>query len=331
MQILVIGGTRFVGPRLVRSVLERGHAVTTFNRGRTPDFLPADVKRLHGERSDTAGLMAALAGRSFDACVDTIAMRGGDTAAAIDVLDGRVGHYVHFSTGQVYLVREGCPSPAREDDYAGTIMAPPPESAWDHGQWTYGVEKRECEDLLEQAWAARGFPATRLRLTMVHGEDDPRERIGQYVHRLREGGPLLVPVEPSPPIRPIDADTVVETVVRLLEGGLGKGGAYNLAQDEFWTHDEFVAHLAAMLQVEPVVVRRPRGELIEAGMFPDCALLANPWMSVLDAGRAREALGFEPPCFADWLPSLVERVSALPPPPGFQPARVRELSLAAEI
>jgi nucleoside-diphosphate-sugar epimerase len=165
---------------------------------------------------------------------------------------------------------------------------------------------------------------------MVHGEDDPRERIGQYVHRLREGGPLLVPVEPSPPIRPIDADTVVETVVRLLEGGLGKGAAYNLAQDEFWTHDEFVARLAAMLQVEPVVVRRPRRELIEGGVFPDCALLSNPWMSVLDAGRAREALGFEPPRFADWLPSLVERVSALPPPLGFQPARARELSLAAE-
>ncbi|CAN5793911.1 SDR family oxidoreductase [soil metagenome] len=328
MQILVIGGTRFVGPRLVRALLERGHTVTTFNRGRTPDELPTDVERLHGDRSDPDALGRALAGTSFDACVDTIAMRGSDTAAAIDVLDGRVGHYVHFSTGQVYLVREGCPSPAREEHYGGPILPPPAEDAWDFGQWTYGIEKRKCEDLLEEAWAARGFPATRLRLTMVHGEDDPQDRIGAYVHRLLEGGPLLVPIEPSPPIRPIHADAVVGTVVDLLESGRGKGAAFNLAQGEAWPHSELVARVAALLNVEPVVARRPRQQLVDAGVFPTCAPLSNPWMSVLDPGRAQKELDFRPGRFEDWLPSLVERVSALPPPPGFQVVRARELSLA---
>jgi nucleoside-diphosphate-sugar epimerase len=312
----------------VRSLLERGHAVTTFNRGRTSDPLPADVERLHGDRSDPDALARALVGSSFHACVDTIAMRGSDTAAAIEVLDGRVGHYVHFSTGQVYLVREGCPIPAREEDYAGPVMPQPPEDAWDRRQWTYGIEKRECEDLLEEAWAARGFPGTRLRLTMVHGEDDPQGRIGAYVRRLRDGGPLLVPVEPSPPIRPIDADAVVHAVVRILESGSGKGATYNLAQDESWTHDELVAHLAEMLNVEPVIVRRPRRELIEAGAFPACAPLSNPWMSVLDPERAIRELGFEPGRFEDWLPSVVERIVKLPPPAGYADIRASEIELA---
>jgi nucleoside-diphosphate-sugar epimerase len=314
----------------VRSVLERGHAVTTFNRGRTPDSLPADVERLHGDRSDPTELRAALSGRSFDGCVDMVAMRGTDTAAAVDVLDGRVGHYVHFSTGQVYLVRQGCRSPAREEDYAGPVMPPPPEDAWDHGQWMYGIEKRECEDLLEEAWEARGFPGTRLRLTMVHAEDDPQGRVGAYVLRLRDGGPLLVPTEPSPPIRPIHADAVVATVLRVLEGGLGKGAAYNLAQREFWTHDELIAHLADMLNIEPVIVRRPRRELIEAGVFPACAPLSNPWMSVLDPNLAEKQLDFEPGGFNDWLPSVVEGVHALPPPRGFQEARAFEVEVARQ-
>ena len=312
MRVLVIGGTRFVGPRVVRALCARGHAVTTLNRGRTPDDLPAEVERLHADRSDPAQLARAVGGSAFDACVDTIAMRGSDTAGAIEALDGRVGHYVHFSTGQVYLVREGCPSPAREDDYAGPVIPAPAEDAWDRGQWTYGVEKRECEDLLAEAWSATGFPATRLRLTMVHAEDDPQGRIASYVRRLRAGEPLLVPVEPGPPIRPVHADAVVDLVVGILERGAGRGAAYNVAQAESWTHDELVARIAELLKIEPVVIRRPRSQLIEGGLFPACAPLANPWMSVLDPGLARRDLGFEPGCFSDWLPQVVDRILQSP-------------------
>jgi nucleoside-diphosphate-sugar epimerase len=328
MRVLVIGGTRFVGPPLVRSLIDRGHAVTTFNRGQTPDGLPEGVERLHGDRSDPSVLERMLAGRTFDVCVDTIAMRGTDTAAAIEILDGRVGHYVHFSTGQVYLVRKGCPAPAREEDYEAPIAPPPPEGAWDAGQWTYGIEKRECEDLLEAAWAARGFPGTRLRLTMIHGDDDPQGRIRAYVLRLRDGGPLLVPVEPSPPIRPIHAAAVVDAVVAVLEGGLGKGGAYNLAQDETWTHDALVTRIAGMLGARVDTVSLPRGTLVQGGVYPACAPLSNPWMSVLDPGRAERELDFVPGRFDDWLPALVDRISSLTAPVGFADLRARELALA---
>ncbi|HET6616271.1 MAG TPA: NAD-dependent epimerase/dehydratase family protein [Gemmatimonadota bacterium] len=309
MRVLVIGGTRFVGPRLVRSLLARGHEVTTFNRGSSPDPMIDPIERLHGDRTDPAQLERAIAGRSFDCCVDTIAMRGTDTSGAVEILNGRVGHYVHFSTGQVYLVREGCRSPAREEDYEGPLVPAPSVDAWDRGQWEYGIEKRECEDALQRAWRDRGFPATRLRLTMVHGIDDPRGRIRTYVRTLLAGEPLRVPSEPSPPIRPIHAEAVVDAVLAVLESVLGRGEAYNLAQDESWSHDELVARIAGMLDVEPRLERRPRDELIREGVFPGCAPLANPWMSVLDPGRAERELGFRPARFADWLPGMVERLA----------------------
>lgn len=329
MRVLVIGGTRFVGPRLVRALLARGHAVTTLNRGVTTDELPAIVERLHADRSDPGQLSRALAGREFDACVDTIAMRGSDTAAAIDILDGRLGHYVHFSSGQVYLVREGCPSPAREEDYAGPLMPPPPEVAWDRGQWTYGIEKRECEDLLEEACVARGFPATRLRLTMIHGEDDPQGRIAAYVHRLLDGGPILTPIEPGARIRPIHVDAVVDAVLAILTGERREqDAAYNLAQSETWTHDDLVTRIAHLLNVEPERVTRPRADLVSAGVYPGCAPLSSPWMSVLDPARAERELPFEPGRFDDWLPAVVERVAALRPPPDFEHLRAGEIRLA---
>lgn len=328
MRVLVIGGTNFVGPRIVRALMDRGHEVTTFNRGRTPDELPPGVERLHGDRSDPASLGRALAERSFDGCVDTIAMRGSDTLAAIEALYDRVGHYVHFSTGQVYLVRDGCPTPAREEDYEGPLAAAPPGDAWDAGEWSYGMEKRECEDALEEAWASRGFPATRLRLTMIHGADDPRGRIRAYVLRLTSGGPLLVPLEPSPRIRPIHAARVVEVVVGLLESGEGKGAAYNLAQDEESTHRELIERIAGLLGVEAELVPVPRAELVDAGVFPGCAPLAHPWMSLLDPGRAERELGFEPGGFDGWLPEVVARLGKLAPPISFDVVRAREVALA---
>ncbi len=329
MDVLLIGGTRFVGPRLVAALMERGHEVTTFNRGQTPDALPATVERLHGDRSDPAQLAGALGDREFDACIDTIAMRGGDTRGAVQVLDGRVGHYVHFSTGQVYLVRAGCPVPAREEDYDGPIVEAP-TAEWARREWRYGIEKRECEDALDEAWVGRRFPATRLRLPMIHGVDDPKGRIHGYVLRLTDGAPLLVPLESGPRIRQVHVDDVVGAVVRIVEEGLGIGAAYNLAPDDLVSFHDFLATLGGILDVTPDVVRLPRDELLAEGLFPNCSPLSNPWMSVLDGSQARDALDVSPRGLTAWLPGLVGRLldEEPEPPPSYREQRERERSLA---
>ena len=42
MDILIIGGTQFVGRHLAEAALEAGHKVTLFNRGKTgPGLYPA--------------------------------------------------------------------------------------------------------------------------------------------------------------------------------------------------------------------------------------------------------------------------------------------------
>ena len=107
--------------------------------GRSPTRSASRVERLRGDRT-TADFERLLAGRSFDAAVDFAAYDGTDGRRAAEVLGGRVGHYVAISTGQVYLVREGCPRPARESDYDGPLM-PEPADAFDKGQWDYGIEE----------------------------------------------------------------------------------------------------------------------------------------------------------------------------------------------
>jgi nucleoside-diphosphate-sugar epimerase len=68
MQILVMGGTRFVGKPLVARLMAQGHALTLFTRGKNP--VPAGVEHITGDRSSDEGL-SALQGRAFDVIVDS--------------------------------------------------------------------------------------------------------------------------------------------------------------------------------------------------------------------------------------------------------------------
>ena len=50
MRILVIGGTNFMGPQVVRSLSEQGHEITVFHRGQTQANLPRGVREILGDR-----------------------------------------------------------------------------------------------------------------------------------------------------------------------------------------------------------------------------------------------------------------------------------------
>ena len=47
MRVLVIGGTAFIGPPVVRRLAEQGHEVTVFHRGKTEAELPPSVRHIH--------------------------------------------------------------------------------------------------------------------------------------------------------------------------------------------------------------------------------------------------------------------------------------------
>src|SRR3954470_19885907 len=91
VDLLVLGGTRFVGRAVVQDALARGWTVTALHRGVTPG-LPDAVRALHADRTDADALARALGSASWDAVVDT--WSGGPSAAtaAARLLAGRVGH-----------------------------------------------------------------------------------------------------------------------------------------------------------------------------------------------------------------------------------------------
>ena len=83
MEILMMGGTRFVGRPLVGHLLRAGHQVCLFTRGKQP--LPDGVEHIRGDRSDAGGL-AALKGRQFDVIVDSSGRTLADTQSVVCLL-----------------------------------------------------------------------------------------------------------------------------------------------------------------------------------------------------------------------------------------------------
>src|SRR5882724_1426401 len=100
LRILILGGTGFTGPRQLRYALNRGHKVTTFNRGKThPGELPKEVEQLVGDRN---GQLDALKHRQWDVAIDNPTTLPAWVRDAAQILKGHVERYVFISTISVY-------------------------------------------------------------------------------------------------------------------------------------------------------------------------------------------------------------------------------------
>ena len=206
MRILVIGGTSFVGRHTVEAALARGHDVTLFNRGRTnPDLFP-EAERLVGDRD---GGLAVLAGRSWDAVVDTCGYVPRVVADSARALAGSVGRYLFVSTLSVYP--DDVAPGATEDTPRLGPAHPDVEEITDE---TYGPLKVSCE---REVVAAFPRAATIVRPGLVVGPHDPTDRFTYWVRRVDEGGAVLAPAPPEDPVQFVDARDLAAFALLLLE------------------------------------------------------------------------------------------------------------------
>lgn len=330
-KVLVIGGTRNLGHQLCLALLEQGWETTILNRGLTPDELPARITRLRADRQDADQLKAALRGKTFDAVVDTALYTGKEARATVELLDGQTGLYIFISSGQVYLVRTAVQRPFKEEDYEGPVMPAPVADPSDLRNWKYGVEKREVEDVLSEAWAGGRFPYLSLRLPMVNSERDHYHRLYGYLLRLWDGGPILVPAGRHLSLRHVYGADVVSLIVRLIGRPAGVGKAWNVGQDETVTLEQFLTSVADLdgsrLQIRKIAPQ----VLNQAGLIPACSPFSDPWMSALDNRKSKLELGASYTPLAAYLEKLVRHYRSQPrlAPPGYA-RRKEELELARE-
>ena len=309
MQVLVVGGSRFIGRAVVNRLLMDSHRVTLLNRGRTPDPFGTRVSRVIGDRTEPDSLRRALARRDFDVVVDLVAFREEDSRSAAELFRSHVGHFFHISTASVYLIRERVFCPFREEDFEGRLA---PRSRTDRSSWLYAYHKRRCELVLRQAWEQHRFPFTALRLPMVVGVDDYTERSHAYLERLLDGGPVILPDGGLNSWGFLWANDVAEVIVANLMNGNSMGQAYNLAQREVVSVRQFVETAAGVLGVRPQLASLSSEWLQRLNLGTSFSPYSHDHDIVLHTEAARRDLLFEPTPFPVWCRELAEHHRSLP-------------------
>jgi len=217
MELLVLGGTSFVGRAIVAQALGRGDAVTLFSRGLTGPELFPEAERLVGDRD--AGDYASLSGRSWDAVVDVSAYVPRHVQQAADAVSTR--RMLLISTGSVYD-RPQAPAEAEGgmDEDAPRLAAERGTEVVDGD--TYGRLKVACEDDVQQRY---GEAATIVRPGIVAGPHDPTERFTWWVRRAARGGRVALPGRPDQPVQVVDSRDLAHLVLQLVHDD--RPGTYN--------------------------------------------------------------------------------------------------------
>jgi 2'-hydroxyisoflavone reductase len=213
-RILILGGTGFIGPHMVRRALAGGHKVTLFNRGRSNADLFPDVETLTGDRD---GQLGALRDREWDVVIDNSGYVPRHVRDSAQLLAPRVRHYIFVSTGSVYA-----PGQERYDEDSPLLRAPDPASE-DVNKY-YGELKVLCEEAVRAAYPER---ATILRLHIVAGPGDPTHRFTYWPVRIAAGGEVIAPGAKDAPVQHTDVRDVADFALRSAEQGTV--GTYNLA------------------------------------------------------------------------------------------------------
>jgi 2'-hydroxyisoflavone reductase len=208
VRLLILGGTEFVGRHVVLAARAAGMDITLFNRGTTNPDLFGDLERITGDRATD---LDRLAGRSWDAIVDTCGYTPADVGASAQALRGSARHYVFVSTVSVYAELA---EPGAAEDAA---LHPPERSTREVTGETYGPLKVACEEEVDAHW---GSDALIVRPGVVAGPHDPTDRFTYWVVRASEGGQVLGPGAPDRALQVIDARDLGDWIVRALLAGI---------------------------------------------------------------------------------------------------------------
>ena len=212
LNILILGGTSFIGPHLIAYAMNRGHSITTFTRGRTEPTvhkaLFKSVEQLVGDREND---LEALRGRTWDAVIDNSGRQVEWTEASAELLQDSVDLYVYTSSTGVYYPYLGSDISERTQP----VLAVPEGEDAQGSAYGYGVMKANSELAARRAFGDHRTIV--VRPTYIMGPGDSTDRFAYWPVRLSRGGEVLVPGRSADPVQYIDVRDLAGWMIRLIE------------------------------------------------------------------------------------------------------------------
>lgn len=255
MKVLVIGGTLFIGKRLVRRLLEEGHEVSVLHRREGHEY-GAEVGNFVADRNVAESVRRAIGGQRFDWVFDNVYdWEQGTTADQVEATARAFGdeiqRYVFMSSCAVYgegldLTEDASLVP---DDY--------PE--------IYAANKAASERALFRMHCEEGFPAVTLRPPFVYGPENPFYREQFFWDRMRDGREIIVPGDGERLMHLVYVNDLAEACLLAATSNEAAGEAFNVGNRRPIGQLSLVKMLGVASGLEPKTVLVPREDIVAAG------------------------------------------------------------------
>jgi len=300
MRILIIGGTRFMGPVVVRLLHEQEHEITLFHREPSQTALPEGVKEMLGDRRPLSAVAGQLQRVKPDIVLDMIPAIEEDAIELMRVFMDNARRVVAISSQDVYrafgrvnLKESGPvdPSPITEDSPLRENLYPyrgeQPRNADDPQKWQDDYDKILVERVV---MSEPGLPGTMLRLPMVYGPSDYQHRMFYILKHMDDHRPaiLLDELEAQWKWTHGYVDNVAAAIALAVVDERAAGRIYNVGEPFTFTWAEWVGQIGEAAGWHGKIVTAPRGTLPE----PLRAGINAEQHIVVDSSRIRQELGY---------------------------------------
>lgn len=296
MNILIIGGTGFIGPHVVRGLVNAGHHVALFHRGQSVAELPVSVVHIHGDRQQIEDFTAPFKEFAPHVVLDMFAYTEQDARAVVQTFRGLVQRLVCVSSMDVYRayglfcrLETGTPNPQPFDEEAPLRGALYPYRSFskETSDLFYNYDKILVERVVMNE---PDLPGTVLRLPQVFGPNDQQHRLAAYLKSMDEGQVIILD-EAKAQWRWTRGyvEDVASSIVLAVTNRKAAGRIYNVGERQAQAEIDWVKKIGQVAGWRGEVKAVPKAALPEE--------LAEPydWNHDLAANtnRIREELGYE--------------------------------------
>ena len=265
LNILILGGTDFLGPAIVKAGIAKGHNLTLCNRGITNPDLFAELPLIKGDR-DTGPASYTPLQKPWDVVIDVWPQQAVLVDQATAALKQYARHYIFISSVAVYADFNEA---GRAEDYP--LVALPR----DKGKWEYPEEKTAAEAIV-----AERFPEnhTILRPGPIKGWRDPAYDLLYWLIKLDRKESILCPGDGGDSLQFIDVNDVGAFAIVAAEKKLA--GAFNCTgpATEKLNWRSFLESAKSHLKSDSELVWSTQDKLQELKVYPwsDLPLWAPP-------------------------------------------------------
>ena len=235
--ILILGGSRFIGYSILLELLKEEYDITIFNRQITipPAPFPKQTKFFRGNRDDPDDLKN-LFKQTFDVVIDLSGFKSDHVKPIIKENSSRIGQYIFISSIEVY--KKPLSNPITEQSPRIFVKS------------TYGGDKSLIEEILLNS--KKELPVTIFRPQGVFGPYDPCLS-GLLFYRITKNLPIIVGKNANVQTNHLYISDLIQAIKLSIGNSKTFGKIYNISGDDKINLFQFINLCGEICSTKPKI------------------------------------------------------------------------------